>query len=138
MPDRISFGPFGPTRRTLAQALKLARGWHMVSSLADSERVRRLLRHHTRSASPCGVSYGPRACWVRVPADSLLSGSGGRRLLIFDLNELRQDVFVVLLEVTGDPFIADEPTDVSLGKHEFEMIGAVRLLNEPELPIQVR
>lgn len=100
-------------------------GWRMASSLADSERVRRLLRHHTRSASPCGVSCGPRACWVRVPADRFLSGSGGRRLLLFDLNQFRPNVLVVLLEVTGDPFIADQSADVSFGEDKIEMIRTV-------------
>jgi hypothetical protein len=65
------------------------RDWLMVSSLADSERVRRLLRHRTRSAPPCGVSCGPRAYWVRVPADSCCCpNSDGRRLLFHDFHEL--------------------------------------------------
>lgn len=42
------------------------------------------------------------------PADSSLSESGGRRLLLRDLNHFRQDVFVMLLEVTRDPLVADQ------------------------------
>ncbi len=110
-------------------------GWLMTSSLADSERVRRLLRHHTRSASQCGVSCGPRAYWVRVPADKSLSGSGGRRLLLFDLNEFRQNVLVVLLKVARSPLIADQPADVSFGEHKIEVIGPVGFLDQPELAV---
>ncbi len=73
--------------------------------------VRRLLR-------------SPRL-WVRVPADRSLSGSGCRRLLLCDLNKLRENVFVMLLEVTSDPFISDQPADVSLGEHEIEMIRTI-------------
>src|SRR3990167_488726 len=100
----------------------------MISSLADSGRVRRLLRHHTRSAPRCGVSCGPRACWVRVPADSMLSGSGGRRLLFPALQKLGEDVLVMLLQVTCDAIVADQSPLVTFGKHEIEMIGPVGLL----------
>ncbi len=79
----------------------------MISSLAGSERVRRLLRHRNRSASPCGVSCGPRAYWVRVPADSIYCPDSGSRCLSFrELNEFRSDLSVMLVQVLGDPRIA--------------------------------
>jgi len=49
-----------------------AHGWHMISSLTDSERVRRRLRHRTRSAPPCGVSSVP-ALSGRGPYERLRS-----------------------------------------------------------------
>ena len=135
VPPYWRVGPLGPGLKSIRHADMShcldedVRGWRMISSLADSGRDRRLLRHHTRSAPPCGVSCGPRACWVRVPADSFLSESGGRRLLFSDLHELRQDVLVMLLEVASYPLVSDQPPQVSPGQHKVEVVGSIRLLD---------
>lgn len=83
--------------------------------------VRLLLR------SPRLLGPGPRG--------QMLSEAGGRRLLLFDLHQLRQNVFVVLLKVTGDSFIANQTADVSLGEHQIQVIGPIRFLDQTEFPV---
>lgn len=61
LPGRAGFGRSTHPRVVRRYRVYRARGWLMISSLAGSERVRRLSRHRTRSASQCGVSCGPRA-----------------------------------------------------------------------------
>src|SRR4051812_40238620 len=91
-------------------------GWRMISSLADSGRVRRRLRHRTRSAPQCGVSCGPRAFGSGSPR-TLSSESDGRRLLFSKLNQFSQDLLVVPPKVFADVLVCDHAAEVALGQN---------------------
>src|SRR5689334_987809 len=100
-------------RHTQARRTRLAYGFQPGGLRAGSPpsppphsirpTVRRLLW------SPRLMGPGPRG---RVP-----SGSGGRRLLFDDLQQLRKYVLVVLLQVTSDLGVADETSEVALREH---------------------
>lgn len=59
------------------------------------------------------------------PRGQLLSESGGRRLLLRDLNEFRQNVLVMLRQVAGDPLVRNQAAQISLSEHKIEVVGAV-------------
>lgn len=76
-----------------------------------------------------GISCGPRAYRVRVPIKQLIpttaSALGCYRLRFGELLEFRENIAVMLRQVSHDACIPQQLTEVSVGENKVEMINAV-------------
>jgi hypothetical protein len=64
-------------------------------------------------------------------------GSGRSCFSLSKLLKFSQNVVVMLREVANDPRIGEQLTKIAIGEHKIEMIGALGLLGDSELPLEV-
>jgi hypothetical protein len=87
----------------------------------------RLSKRESGNARPC-VHH-------RAVINSLVVLSRGARTLRKFL-EFAQNVGVVLHEIAHHSSIAKQLPEITIGQHEFEMVGAIRLLRDPKFAFE--